>query len=198
MPGFKIDISLQDSCSDAGQSKESKYIGGSNVVEVARLCRWSLSLEPLSGDTDKISIHAFKCSRPIVEFEEITVHHGQEEIYRPGKQKYSPLEVQYYEVLGDSSPGFNNKVGKKLYNWWSAVVTRSRLSNQNSLSDYYLKQGELLELDGNGDEITNYILANVWPLKITPVELDYTNTDLSSTSVTFRYNKFRIKENFVQ
>jgi hypothetical protein len=44
-------------------------------------------------------------------------------------------------------------------------------------------------LDGLGRKVWEYNLYDCWPIKVSPNDLDYSNTALSEISVTMRYNK---------
>lgn len=186
MPGFNIP-NVDPGCNDANLNNDVGYTGPVSAIEIARNHRWIFEvLEPFGSLSDGILLYARKCTRPSPEIEEITIHHSQEQITRPGKHKWNPIEFSFYEkVTGTGSP--YDEVALKIYEWWATSMLVLEQSRYNDLS--YLKTGALQMVDGSGFAIWQYRLFNCWPSKVTPSELDYSNTDLAEITVTLRYDK---------
>ena len=88
MPGFQIST-------DAGNTE-----GPRHIIETARNHRFKLEvLEPFGSTSTGILLYLEKCTRPTPEFDQIVIHNGQDEIYRPGKSRWLPVEFTFYEVL---------------------------------------------------------------------------------------------------
>ncbi len=203
MPGFKIPISFDPACANDSINIGFRNDLSSNplhTIEVARAHRWIFrTLTPLSdsssGDPSNVNIliYAYKCGRPTIEIDEIKVFRGQQEIYRPGKHRWMPIELAFYDVYegGDSQNPesvLNAGVASKVYRWWSEVTLNTTTNNLNNASDIY-KTGALSMQDGYGKSVWHYKLFDVWPIKVSPSDLDYSSTNLAEISVTMRYNK---------
>jgi T4-like virus tail tube protein gp19 len=181
MPGFKI--IMNDGCGEPANFAEQ-----TNVVETARKHRYKIEvLEPLGDELTGILLFGYKCTRPNIEFDEITIHNSQDEIFRPGKQHWKPVEFTFYEKLSGESV-YHNKTAELIYNWWSStmMIIEKSLFNEPSV---YLKQCQLSMLDGVGDIVWLYNMYNCWPSKISPSDLDYSNAAISEITITLRYDK---------
>jgi len=163
-------------------------------MEYARRHRWVINiLEPLGSVRDGILIYAHKCGRPVPEVDQIKIHHGQDEIYRPGKNRWSPIDISFYE----KAPGQDkliNETAQRLYRWFAQTTIITAQSIQGDLSTY-LKSTTVKMVDGAGNGIWNYFLYNSWPMKITPTELDYADTSLGEITMTLSFDKAVESEN---
>lgn len=148
-----------------------------------------------------------KCTRPTPEIDEITIHRGQDEIYRPGKNRWSPIEFTFYEKLsgGHSVSGYygvgnqTNEVAELIYKWWgseeSAYSNRHTMINLSTSTQHalgpksYYKNAQLQMLDGVGKPVWTYFLYDCWPQKISPIDLSYSDSDIATITVTMRFNK---------
>src|SRR5262245_8947291 len=98
MPGFNIPYTSCPPGADATSTIiASGYNGQSNTVETARSYRYLLDvLTPLSEQgSGGLLLFLKSASRPEPEIDEITIHNGQDEIYRPGKNRWSPVELTF-------------------------------------------------------------------------------------------------------
>lgn len=201
MPGFNINV--QNPCVgewDTELTNTPAYIGPKQDIELARSHRYKLEvLDPLgnAGASSGSGILLFleKCTRPTPEIDEITIHSGQDEIYRPGKNRWNPVEFTFYEKL-DGKPqqgALKNSAAERIYRWWAETMINTAISAHNPVVDYY-RRAELSMLDGYGADIWTYYLYDCWPVKVSPSDLDYSSTDLSRITVTLRYNKAQEKK----
>ncbi len=213
MAGFLIPF--QNSCHEDGDGAYTPPSGrdfsgawsASNTIETARNHRYSLEiLNPLHGD-HRILQYAHKITRPISEFDVITIHNGQDEIYRPGKNRWGPIDITLYEVFAGwkstaprtpwsrgvrSEDNLTDQTAKLIYNWWGKVIDlrRSTLTRYFSSDRHLLhRHCEIAMLDGGNEIIWKYQLFNCWPIKITPSELSYQDTELASITLTVRFDK---------
>jgi hypothetical protein len=190
MPGFNIPA---ESCLDENAFKESSaYTGPGHLSETARKHRYLLEVfEPMEGKgaDSNLLMYLEKCTRPTPEIDEIVIHNGQDEIYRPGKNKWNPLEFTFYEKLSGSEPGsFRNAAAENLYNWWAKSMIILSDSKQGKPQDYY-KNAYLQLLDGVGNPVWTYKIYDCWPQKITPAQMSYSESEISTIVVTLRFNK---------
>jgi len=170
VPGFHI---------DTGPFGQFGVFQPAATIELARQHRWRFAtLEPLQG----ILIYARKSGRPKPEIDRATLHHMQDCIYFPGKQKWLPIEITFYHVFGTSETG---DVAKQIYKWWSTEVIDLKTSKIN-----LKKKTCTLELvDGSGVALYKYTMYGCWISKVTPDELDYTSTKLGEITFTLEMDK---------
>lgn len=173
MPGFNIGSTRVDQQPSA-------------TIELARQHRWRFAtLYPLKD----ILIYAYKSGRPKVEFDKAPIHHIQDVIWFPGKHKWSPIDIVFYNTVGNIDSAF------KIYEWWTNKVldiTRSQI--------YIEKQVCTLELLGGAEKnddqeqpstkaVYKYTMSGCWPSKVTPDELDYSGTNLLQITLTLEMDK---------
>lgn len=204
MPGFNIPI--PNRCNDFDVYNQPSYIDGltpSNNVETSRSNRFILSLftHGIDNDTfgqlgkENILIHLQKCSRPSPEIDEIIIHNGQDEIYRPGKNRWKPIEFTFYEVLKDLDDSLlynDNMTASRLFKLWSNNTIN--LNQSKIRGPRYVSNANLSLLNGAGYPVWQYKLYRCWPSKIDSSQLDYSSKDINTISVTMKYDK-AIEEN---
>lgn len=191
MPGFNIPP-LQgagNACDPDSFQEEAAYYGPSTTVETARKHRYKLEiLEPFGTEADGILLFCEKCTRPTPEMDEITIHNGQDEIYRPGKQRWNPIEFTFYEKLRGNEGVYVDEAAERIYRWWGETMIDLQRSVHNPIANYY-KRAQLQMLDGVGYPVWTYFLYDCWPQKVSPIELAYSDSDIATITVTLRYNK---------
>ena len=188
IPGFNIPDAIKGCLDEHAFQGKSSYDGPDPNMEYARKHRWLLEfLEPFGSIKDGILLYAYKCNRPTPNIDEIVIHHGQDEIYRPGKNRWNPIEFSFYEKSpGDKS--IVDETAERMYKWWGEsviILTQSIHGNINN----YLKNGIVQMLDGVGKSIWEYHLYECWPTKITPSDLDYSDSNIADITITLRFNK---------
>lgn len=169
MPGFKIN----------GQGD-----GPSSTVEAARLHRWAVTFTGTSISEDTM-FYAKTINRPVLEIDEIKIHHQQTEIYLPGKHRWGAITVEFYEVLTGAG---NNQTSTEIFNYWSESVIDIVNNNVVDLKTIQDTRMTITTQDGLGESIADTVLESVWPTKVEPTELNYAVTELSTTKVTFRFD----------
>lgn len=193
MPGFNIP--LNGACHDDNAFQdESRFDGPDFLQETARKHRYRLELMQANGnpifgsDGAGILLYCYKCTRPTPEFDEIIIHNGQDEIARPGKNRWKPIEVTFYEVLRGNPGQFVDNCAELIYDWWARTmlsITTSTLSPP----EQFLAQGRLTILDGVGIPVWEYNLLDCWPQRVTPSDMSYSDSDIADYTVTLRYQK---------
>lgn len=165
--------------------------GPSATREIARRHRWSINVwTNQNANLGPILLYAQKGGRPRPEIDEVTIHHGQDEIYVPGKNRWGTVEFTFYEYLD----GGGDAPARLLYDWWTkgdgkgvVDIERSRLGSVG-FSGFKATVEYSLE-DGFGGVIYKYILMGAWPSKISPSDLDYEVSGFADITVTLRYDK---------
>lgn len=178
MPGFIISDPSGTKCEEKGP----KSIAQSNL-ETARSHRWEITIYALSSEGANIAVYAHKCGRPSHETAIITYHHSQNEIYMPGKDKWNPIDISFYETKLYDNAG---QTAAEIYKWWGKSVLEYKNSK---ILGGFKKTIDIKSLDGMGEEFYKYKLLGAWPSKITPTELDYSSNDIAEITVTVVYDK---------
>lgn len=208
MPGFDISQMnsplgpvLSSACHDGAVPYPQKYLPQpTNTTETARRYRYRFeTLEPL--DQESLLVYAYKTTRPSVEIDQIVIHNGQDEIYRPGKNRWLPIDITFYErIFGETGEdamitGGYDQPAELIYKWWSETMININKSLHGLIWDStsgvkgYRKPCQLTMLDGLGSSVWAYYLANCWPMKVTPCELGYADTEIADITVTLAYDK---------
>jgi hypothetical protein len=201
MPGFKV-ADFSDSCAENAGNKPS---GGTlfreppNTLETARTHRYKLIMIKgrITGQV-RLDLDEFwpkKITRPTVEIDRITLHSGQDEIFRPGKQHYNPVEVVFYETINDSyDPSSatvavgDSQIGN-VFAWWANETIK--IQDSRMVAPVFLDTTvDILQMGGQDNLVWRYQLYNVWPMKISPSDLDYSDSAISLTTVTLSYDKY--------
>jgi len=194
MPGFDLS-GLADICHDhsIGTPLSHSRAQPSMTTETARRYRYSFELlEPL--DQESLLLFAYKITRPSAEIDQITIHNGQSEIYRPGKNRWLPIDITFYErIFGETDAGPDTGNGydqpaELIYNWWAKTMIDITTSLHGPPSAYR-KPGQVAMLDGLGNSIWVYYLSNCWPMKVSPSDLGYADTEIAEITITLSYDK---------
>ena len=167
MPGFNI----------SGLEKNSP----SATAEPFFTYRWSIFFNEIQG-LKNVVMYAMSCQRPSVEFDRTQMHNKQNHLNLPGKHKWNPIVVKFYEIVDISTP-------TEIFSYWTGSGAGGLLDlNTNTLRKKFSTKASIYLEDGQGSHVHTYSLYNVWPCKIDPSELDYTNSNVSTVSVTLSYD----------
>jgi len=185
MPGFNI----------CGSGK-----GPPGVVETARKHRWrfvALNKDFNNNGGLDLLIFAYKATRPRPEIDKITMHHGQDEAYFPGKNRWAPITITFYEVLKQSgnfsfeqdfaSVSMTDAPAEAIYKWWGQAVIN--LQRSHIVTDDVKKKCELDLLDGVGRAVWGYKMHGCWPSNVDPADLDYADSGILDVTFTLVYDK---------
>ena len=66
---------------------------------------------------------------------------------------------------------------------------------ERSQSPYYQKDITIQQLDGDGNPIFEVLITGAFPINIEDIQLDSSNSEISSTSITFAYTDVKTKDN---
>lgn len=196
MPGFNIKVPGAFCPGDNAFTLGSNYDGPDNLIDTGRQHRYVLEVfEPLGGRgaEDSLLVYLNKCTRPTPEIDTITIHNGQDEIYRPGKNRWNPIEFTFYEVLKDGRyvPDLN-LTASKMFEFWAfktLSLDSSSIGAPTPGPNAYYTDVQLDLVNGVGLYVWSYSLFRCWPTKVTPRDLDYSSSDISEISVTLRFDK---------
>lgn len=195
MPGFDIKSYIPSACHDGPTPTPGYNSKLENNIETARRYRYRLEiLEPLNQDN--LLLLAYRITRPTVEFDQVTIHNGQGEIYRPGKNRWMPIEVAFYERVSGvggarndpNATGGYDKAASLIYKWWAETLININNSLHGNLTAYR-KPAEVAMLDGLGNAIWTYYLVNCWPLKVDPSDLSYIDSEIADITLTLSYDR---------
>lgn len=193
MPGFVIP---NPELSPAGPRLETSRHHPGNRIELGRAHRWLVRVYGLLGAEQDLAAYAKTVGRPEFAFDKITVHQGQNEIYLPGKYRWSPIDIEFYELFSDTdqqdfteakSPGeTSNVISSILRKWWSEVTAsylthRIRTGAGKNRVDIYMT-------DGRGVPHHVYRLSGAWPMSVKGSPLDYTSSELSTVTLTLAFD----------
>lgn len=191
MPGFRMPRGV-------GPCAPPEGTGPASTAETARVYRYLVEII----DSKDLGFYVSKCTRPSPDIDIITFHHGQDEIQRPGKNRWKPVSFTFYELLADGNQGSAPRsiVAKYLYDWYATTMISLTESKHGQLSGY-LRQTNISLLDGGDQEagvalqqpntVWYYELFDTWPSNISPADLAYSATDIAEITVTLQVSKVR-------
>lgn len=168
--------------------------GQPNTVEVSRKHRFLVRiLNPLSRD---LLFFAHKFSLPPLEIDRVVMHHKQEEIYLPGKHRYQQCEIGFYRA----HDGEGDRAAREIYAWWAKglldVDASTLLADPSGTP--YKRTCEVHILDGFGETAYKYILYGVWPGKVSPDSLDFSDNNVSDINLTLNVDKVKEEKGAVE
>lgn len=191
MPGFNIPFSV--TCHEENAFQQTAAFDGPTYKrETGRSHRYVLEVfEPFGNKSTGILLFLNKCTRPSAEIDEITIHNGQDEIYRPGKHRWKTIELTFYEVFEDEgeegTSTLRDQTAQLMFRLWAnqtVNINSSNLAPQDSIKDAQLDM-----LDGVGNAMWTYYIYRAWPTKVSPSTLSYADTNISEITATLRYDK---------
>lgn len=205
MPGFNIEVQKEGGASaDCKVSRPDSIKYPASLlpkynIETIRTYRWlfeilkPFNVNPFNSFQTKASgnllTYLKKCERPNLEFDEILIHNGPRVMYRPGKFKCTPINMEFYEVLGPNSDTVNAPA-IRIYEYMKKLMFKASEGVYSSYQDYSF-DAKLSLLNGDGGVVHVYDLYGCIPLKVSPSELNYESDTLTNISVTIRYVDFK-------
>jgi len=169
MPGFSINGSR----------------GPDPHVEPYRAHRWHFYFASILDLTD-VELYAMTCQRPTVDFDTITIHNQQTRINMPGKHKWAPISVKFYETQqGEYSSA------RSIFDYWAGGSNSVLNFETNTLTRDFRTVVKIALESGAGVGTHAYELFNTWPSKVAPSELSYSSSDLTTVQVTLTYDSAR-------
>lgn len=158
-----------------------------NVVESRRKHRFLFRLVGEMGPSECVYLKT--ASRPKFDFEEAIMHHDQEEAYFAGKQKWTGITFEWYDIQQ------NPDISAKLYAWLNIVNPSIKLTSGGCVNapSIYKKQGNLQMTCGErnaSDEEWDFY--GMWPKQCDWQNLSYADggaESICTIKVETRYDK---------
>jgi len=124
-------------------------------------------------------------ARPQLQIEETEVNFRNAVTWIPGKARWQPISVTYYDVAdGLLAP---------LYNWVASVYNFTQPA-QLGMSEKCGWAGTVIirMWDGCGSLLETWELGSAWPTAINFGDLDYANSEIATIELTIRYSEARM------
>jgi hypothetical protein len=190
MPGFNIPR--------PGRQATKSY--GSNTQEAGRMHRFAVSITAdgagiSAGPTlgSDITFNVKTVTRPGVEYDEIIVHSGQNQIPLPGKDKFKPIEISFYEALSNDGSGFKDMLTDGLHRSLPSLNYAASYYWTGFLRANYKFNMKIFMLDGKGNKYLTYSLFGCHVSSLDPGDLSYADNEISTTTVTIKYDKYVVR-----
>lgn len=154
-------------------------LGAPNVI-IKRKFRWTIEITTPCG---YIPPYACKTSaRPNIEIDETELHFLNGVTWLPGKAKWQPIQVTYYDVAGDT--GFQSVMNWlcTLYEFQNPVMLRQ------SEKAGWAGTALLTMYDGCGTPLEFWLLGSVFPQQVNFGELDYSQGEFCTVELSLRYS----------
>ena len=172
-------------------------IGAANVI-IKRKFRFLATFIPPGANTndeDSFRSYVKVANRPQLDIDETEIHFLNGITYIPGKGRWQPLSVTFYDVADAKMT--------PLYNWILSVYDFNKAAGTSDASGSgdlpqtekagWAGSGIIEMLDGCGTVMERWTLNDVWPQSVNFGDLDYAASDESNIEVTFRFSKASIE-----
>jgi hypothetical protein len=147
-------------------------------------------------------------NRPQLEIGETEINFLNAVTWIPGKGRWQPMSVSYYDVTHAEMANLYTWIGH-VYNFQfyhggeivgggglGGVGAAAANSNANHLpqseKEGYAAKGILKVLDGCGNDLEHWELTDCWPQSINWGDLGYENSDECTIDLTVRYSRAKL------
>lgn len=130
-------------------------------------------------------LYLSKAQRPNYKVEAPEVHHNEEVAYFAGKRTWETMTIEFYD--GQTSTGGGQDISAKLYSWVNAATNIAQATTAEPIA--YKKDIRLELLSGDGSPNEAWVLYNAWPMDTNWNDLDYSQSEILTVSVTLRYDR---------
>jgi hypothetical protein len=158
-------------------------LGAPNII-IKRKFRWTMAISTPCG-----FLPAYICKtaeRPKLEVEETELNFLNAVTWLPGKGKWQPISVTYYDIANASMQGLFNWIAT-IYNFTDPVnLTQSEKSG-------WAGTALLTMYDGCGKPLEAWLLGSVWPQSISFGDLDYSSSDFCTVDLTLKYSEVQYR-----
>ncbi len=163
---------------------------GTGILHPKHKNRWRITMANMGGgaDSQPVSMQAVKVNRPKVIHKEIELHRYNSIAYVAAKHEWEPLELTLEDdVTSSASTVVQAQLQKQQWligaeGQWLAAA------GEGSLYKFVMY---LDQLDGNDQVIEKWILEGCWIQKSDYGDLDYTNGEAVTITLTVRYDHAR-------
>jgi hypothetical protein len=145
-----------------------------------RKFRWLLEISTPCGF---ITSHFVKvAARPKLNIEDHEINYLNATTWIPGKAKWEPITVTYYDVPIGEMQGLWSWI-TTVYNFQDSVnLPMSEKAGWNGVASLTL-------YDGCGRELERWVLGSCWPQSVDFGELDYSNSEEVTIELQLRYSE---------
>ena len=169
-------------------------IGEPDII-FKRKNRWTFSIFTENGLT--INENFVKISsKPKTSIDPVEVPYKNATLKIPGKAKFSPITVTYYDVA--------NKDAVALYTWINQLNNQISINaqgrntinkwKQNEMTGWY-SDGFLRLYDGCGQVLEDWTFHYLYPSDVDFGEMDYSSGDVSEITITCEYSEISYSPN---
>lgn len=160
-------------------------LGAPNVI-IKRKFRWTFAISTPCGQ-----IPAWNCKtaeRPKLEIEETELNFLNATTWMPGKAKWQPINVTYYDIASNVMQG--------LFNWMATLYEFNQPQTlRMSEKAGWAGVGQLIMYDGCGKPLEAWTFGSMWPTSISFGDLDYASGDFCTVDLTLKYSEVSYQSN---
>jgi len=154
-------------------------LGAPNII-LKRKFRWTLAISTPCGQLPPYTCKT--AARPNLDIEETEINFLNAVTWLPGKAKWQPITVTYYDVANQSLQG--------LFNWIATIYNfQDPVNLPMSEKSGWAGTALLGMYDCCGKPIEFWILGSVWPQSVNFGDLDYASAELCTVDLTIRYSE---------
>lgn len=152
------------------------------TADVARTHRWYVAIDDIGDSAKHLTVYAHTCSRPVMEQDQIVAHSGKTQINLPGKYRWLPITIRFYEGVENTVVTSNRLFEwRKKINDYSTHVFKDVASARSAT-------GLVSLTDAEGQAMVDYQLLNLWPTKVEYTDLDYATSNLTDVTASLVYD----------
>jgi hypothetical protein len=152
---------------------------GAPRVILKRKFRFTLEISTPCGFIPKSFVKS--AARPNIEIEETELHFLNAVTWIPGKGKWQPIQVTYYDAADQDLTG--------LYSWLATVYDFTKpVELRQSEKAGWAGTALLTMYDGCGNPLEFWLLQNCFPTSVNFGELAYEDSMYSEIQLTLRYS----------
>lgn len=170
---------------------------GSNGIGFSNTCfkrkfRWQFIIPDVSAYGVN-SLPPLKGGRPSINFKEMQAEHLNETIFFPSKPEWRPITLTLYDVAkADENPVFSWI--KRAYNptecsYWKPCLETAACPYSDSTGSFKCAQAFLVQYDGCGSIMEEWVFEHVWPQTAEFLEGDMASSDIQVCDLTLRYDR---------
>jgi len=156
---------------------------GEPGIIIKRKFRFTVQIDTPLGT---VPIHFVKISaRPQLEIEETEINFRNAVTWIPGKGKWQPLTLTYYDVA-------NTNLMKPLWDWLASIYDFVNPQNLFQTEKAGWSSIVIIQMfDGCGSPLERWELREAWPTSINFGDLDYGVSEDATIELTLRYSQAR-------
>lgn len=155
--------------------------GPVNTTETRRTHRWIWRTVGAGAVSPQALLLLASASRPSGSFEEVELHHNQEEAWFAGKTKWESITMNFYDAEQDPDSS------AAVWDWVNTVSTISAATVD--VPSAYKQDAEMDMVTGQASPNETWSIKSSWPQATNWMDLDYSSSDIQRIEVTLRYDR---------